>query len=235
MRSMKQNDKHLIFERDGYRCYICGQEVQQRRRSGQVNRKLLPKATLDHVIPKSKGGPNTPENLKTCCPKCNEEKGDKIMNDYYDSHEDLQEHYTVKAYGGNALVFRKSWMNRNLPKSDSVSNFDLTLKDTTDNKLYECEIHVAYEEGNTMLDKNYQEKQFYSLMSYVYGSHFCPCNRKLKAKQKGAVVDEDLECEGDRFQIEKITHKTMPYLILYSETKSTDELQEILEKKFNVK
>jgi len=33
--------------------------------------------TLDHVIPKSKGGPKSWDNLTTCCVPCNQKKGDK--------------------------------------------------------------------------------------------------------------------------------------------------------------
>ena len=34
--------------------------------------------TMDHVIPKSKGGKNTLENSQTLCVNCNQSKGDKI-------------------------------------------------------------------------------------------------------------------------------------------------------------
>ena len=33
--------------------------------------------TIDHVIPKSRGGKNTWENLVTCCKKCNAKKDNK--------------------------------------------------------------------------------------------------------------------------------------------------------------
>lgn len=51
-----------IFRRDGMRCIYCNKE------------KTL---TLDHVIPKSRGGKNTWENLVTCCMKCNVTKDSK--------------------------------------------------------------------------------------------------------------------------------------------------------------
>jgi 5-methylcytosine-specific restriction endonuclease McrA len=51
-----------IYKRDEFRCLYC-----------QINTHL----TIDHVIPKSRGGKNTWENLATCCFKCNSKKGDR--------------------------------------------------------------------------------------------------------------------------------------------------------------
>jgi 5-methylcytosine-specific restriction endonuclease McrA len=53
-----------IFKRDGMKCIYLGCES---------NKNL----TLDHVIPRSRGGDNTWENLATCCSKCNGRKGDR--------------------------------------------------------------------------------------------------------------------------------------------------------------
>ena len=55
-------NRHRIYKRDGHKCVYCGHTKQ---------------LTIDHVIPKSKGGKNTWENLVTCCTKCNLKKGDK--------------------------------------------------------------------------------------------------------------------------------------------------------------
>jgi len=52
-----------IFLRDGYRCQYCGAAPPQR----ELN--------LDHVFPRSRGGPTTWENLVCCCRRCNLEKG----------------------------------------------------------------------------------------------------------------------------------------------------------------
>lgn len=49
-----------VFDRDGHRCKRCG--------SGQMLR-------ADHIIPESKGGPTTFENLQTLCHSCNARKG----------------------------------------------------------------------------------------------------------------------------------------------------------------
>lgn len=35
--------------------------------------------TIDHKIPKSKGGSDASDNLQTMCDKCNNKKGDKIL------------------------------------------------------------------------------------------------------------------------------------------------------------
>jgi hypothetical protein len=58
-----------VFKRDEWTCVYCG----------QTNRKVL---TLDHVIPQSKGGPNSWENLVTACRKCNGEKADLSLEEY---------------------------------------------------------------------------------------------------------------------------------------------------------
>lgn len=51
-----------IYQRDGYKCVYCG-----------THKKL----TIDHVMPKSRGGLNTWENMVTCCFDCNSKKGNK--------------------------------------------------------------------------------------------------------------------------------------------------------------
>ena len=49
-----------VFQRDGYSCQYCG------KRSTQL--------TLDHVIPRCKGGQHTWENVVTACQRCNHRK-----------------------------------------------------------------------------------------------------------------------------------------------------------------
>lgn len=58
-----------VFKRDDYECVYCGAS----------NKKDL---TLDHVIPQSKGGPNTWDNLVTACKSCNNEKSDLTLKEY---------------------------------------------------------------------------------------------------------------------------------------------------------
>lgn len=64
-RPMKLNRKR-IYRRDNFQCVYC---------------KSLKNLTLDHVIPRSKGGYNTWENLVTCCSPCNLKKGNKTIEE----------------------------------------------------------------------------------------------------------------------------------------------------------
>jgi 5-methylcytosine-specific restriction endonuclease McrA len=54
-----------ILIRDNAECQYC---------SKKLNRKRF---TVDHVVPRSKGGKSSWENLVACCSKCNTHKGDK--------------------------------------------------------------------------------------------------------------------------------------------------------------
>jgi 5-methylcytosine-specific restriction endonuclease McrA len=56
--------RRAVFARDRWTCQYCGHE------RGNL--------TVDHVIPRSKGGPSTWENIVTCCAPCNRRKGDRL-------------------------------------------------------------------------------------------------------------------------------------------------------------
>lgn len=56
-----------IFQRDGYTCQYCG-------------RGFAPEdLTLDHVIPSSKGGSTSWDNIVASCVPCNQKKGDTLI------------------------------------------------------------------------------------------------------------------------------------------------------------
>jgi 5-methylcytosine-specific restriction endonuclease McrA len=57
--------KREILRRDGYRCQYCGQEVSQ--------------MTLDHIVPRHRGGEHSWENLVAACPQCNRRKGSRTL------------------------------------------------------------------------------------------------------------------------------------------------------------
>lgn len=61
--------RQRIKERDGFICKQCGASVQK-----EPNLLL----EIDHIIPISKGGLTTEDNLQTLCWRCNRKKGNKI-------------------------------------------------------------------------------------------------------------------------------------------------------------
>ena len=56
--------RRAIFARDRWTCQYCGRERG--------------KLTVDHVIPRSKGGSSAWDNIVTCCASCNRRKGDRL-------------------------------------------------------------------------------------------------------------------------------------------------------------
>lgn len=52
---------------------------------GQLNDSQLIMMTIDHIIPKSRGGGNKVSNLQTLCETCNQKKGNKSVSipNYY--------------------------------------------------------------------------------------------------------------------------------------------------------
>ena len=61
----QQVSRKNIFLRDGERCMYCGEKFK------------TSELTLDHVIPKSRGGSQSWSNLVSCCAKDNHRKGNR--------------------------------------------------------------------------------------------------------------------------------------------------------------
>jgi len=59
--------RRALFARDGWRCQYCGTD------SGKL--------TLDHVVPRSRGGESSWENVVTSCAPCNLRKGNRMLED----------------------------------------------------------------------------------------------------------------------------------------------------------
>jgi 5-methylcytosine-specific restriction endonuclease McrA len=67
------------------RCWYCGADFSRLKR------------TLDHVVPRSRGGSNHPSNLVFACQSCNSEKGSRSLEDY--RHRVIQRRGPVIFYG----------------------------------------------------------------------------------------------------------------------------------------
>ena len=59
--------RRALFARDGWRCVYCGTT------SGRL--------TLDHVVPRSRGGESSWENVVTSCAPCNLRKGNRLLDE----------------------------------------------------------------------------------------------------------------------------------------------------------
>ncbi len=61
--------RRALFARDGWRCVYCGTSA------GRL--------TLDHVVPRSRGGDSIWENVVTACSTCNHKKGNKLVHEVH--------------------------------------------------------------------------------------------------------------------------------------------------------
>lgn len=64
-RQNRVTNRHRILARDHYRCQYCGK------------RGTAFDLTLDHILPRSRGGRTVAENLATACRACNNRKSDR--------------------------------------------------------------------------------------------------------------------------------------------------------------
>ena len=55
--------RRAVFARDGGRCVYCG----------------APATSIDHVVPRSRGGQHVWENVVSCCRRCNHTKADRAI------------------------------------------------------------------------------------------------------------------------------------------------------------
>jgi 5-methylcytosine-specific restriction endonuclease McrA len=67
-----------VLERDHYRCIYCGLRIGQRQDSRVLSRSDF---TIDHILPKSRGGANTWVNTACACAACNQRKADRMPHE----------------------------------------------------------------------------------------------------------------------------------------------------------
>jgi len=68
-------NKREVFRRDNYVCQYCGQPSTH--------------LTVDHIVPRFRGGQYSWENLVTACPQCNRRKGGRTVQE---AHMMLRHH-----------------------------------------------------------------------------------------------------------------------------------------------
>lgn len=77
--TFRRNLIDLLFHKEGGRCRYCSRAVRKNYYSETYE---FDDATIDHIVPKSKGGTNDRDNLALSCRACNHAKGDRDLNEF---------------------------------------------------------------------------------------------------------------------------------------------------------
>ncbi len=89
--------KREILRRDGYRCQYCGRQMTN--------------LTVDHIMPRYRGGTHCWENLVAACPQCNRRKGGRTLDQVQMRllHEPIEPRPTAGYLFGNYLCENQEW------------------------------------------------------------------------------------------------------------------------------
>jgi hypothetical protein len=68
-RGVSKETRAWVLERNGYTCQMCGMAAGD---PDPFNSNRTVRLTMGHIIDKSKGGDDTPQNLRAVCTNCNE-------------------------------------------------------------------------------------------------------------------------------------------------------------------
>ena len=74
-----KSDRKRIYLNDQGRCYLCGDKID------------FENMTVDHVIPLSRNGMNTKENMRCCCIQCNQMKNNLMPGEFIEKIKQLYE------------------------------------------------------------------------------------------------------------------------------------------------
>ncbi|MBN8683210.1 MAG: HNH endonuclease [Chitinophagales bacterium] len=67
-RNISNQLRTQILERNGFTCQLCGASAHD---WDDINPSKKVRLLIDHIVPVSQGGENTPENLRVLCGNCN--------------------------------------------------------------------------------------------------------------------------------------------------------------------
>jgi 5-methylcytosine-specific restriction endonuclease McrA len=89
--------KRELFRRDHYRCQYCGAKAAH--------------LTIDHVIPRHRGGDHSWSNLVTACAACNIKKGGRTLGEarMHLLHKPSEPHPTAVYLYGTHLTKNQDW------------------------------------------------------------------------------------------------------------------------------
>lgn len=73
-RPLRKHHRQKILNRDGWRCYLCGKDIDRTRAYPHPL-----SGTVDHVLPVSAKGSDHPDNLRAAHWRCNRRKGADLI------------------------------------------------------------------------------------------------------------------------------------------------------------
>jgi len=93
-------NRSIVYRKHNYICTSCGIKCVHPNKD---NYNQSNAATLDHIIPKSKGGSHTYDNVTLLCRSCNTIKSDKILTDYKRNNSQMEIDFTSYIPKGSQL------------------------------------------------------------------------------------------------------------------------------------
>ena len=111
-RNARRKFRQSIFESWEWKCAYCDKEVDTKS------------ATIDHIVPKFKGGHNVKSNMICSCSKCNRSKGAVLLEDRYNPSNSY--------YSEERLGKIKHWIEDNSAPIKLVSSDKATPYITND-------------------------------------------------------------------------------------------------------
>ena len=111
-RNARRKFRQSIFESWEWKCAYCEKDLDTKS------------ATIDHIVPKFKGGHNVKSNMVCSCSKCNRSKGSVLLEDWYNSSNSY--------YSEERLGKIKHWIEDNSAPIKLVSSDKATPYITND-------------------------------------------------------------------------------------------------------
>ena len=111
-RNARRKFRQSIFESWEWKCAYCDKDLDEKS------------ATIDHILPKFKGGHNVKSNMICSCSKCNRSKGSVLPEDWYNPSNSY--------YSEERLGKIKHWIEDNSAPIKLVSSDKATPYITND-------------------------------------------------------------------------------------------------------
>ena len=111
-RNARRKFRQSIFESWEWKCAYCDKDLDTKS------------ATIDHIVPKFKGGHNVKSNMICSCSKCNRSKGSILLEDWYNPSNSY--------YSEERLGKIKHWIEDNSAPIKLVSSDKATPYITND-------------------------------------------------------------------------------------------------------